>query len=196
VINVVVDRARVKELSLAVQRSGKKLKKELAIAVNATSRFVKKQSAKEIGKELSTAQKNIAAVLAITQKAKAEGEHSNPKATVRVKKTGKIPLRDYGARQTKKGVSYKISKTKGRRMATGAFQGPKPGVMKASWRGRVFQRVGKSRLPIVQLFGPSPWGVFAIKKLKPPVMAAAKAELNKQVKRRIRFIKLKQSGVI
>jgi hypothetical protein len=60
----------------------------------------------------------------------------------------------------------------------------------------VFKRVGEGRLPIIQLFGPSPWGVSIKNNLKKPTVKATKIELIKQIERRIRFLKLKQSGAI
>ncbi len=191
-----VNARKIKELEKLLNGNQKKLRRELATAVNATARKTQSLMAKQIGRELSTAQKNIKQTIAIVKKATPTGEAKSPSATVRQSKTKRIPLRDFGARQNKSGVSYKISKTAGRKQVKGAFQGPKPGTMKASWRGRVFKRTGASRLPIVQLFGPSPWGVFAKKKLKRPTVQDSRVELMLQINRRIRFLKLKQSGAI
>lgn len=186
------DRA-IKELSQALGGSDKKIRQQLKIAVNAVSRKVKSQIAKEIGRELATPQKNIKPTIAIAQKATAT---RNPTAIVRQSKTKRIPLRDFGAKQNKTGTSYKTSKRKGRKHIARAFQGPRPGVVSTKTRGRVFKRKGKARLPIVQLFGPSPWGVFIKNGIKKPVVIIARGELLKQIQRRTRFIKLKQSGAI
>jgi len=184
-----------KRLAKLLQGNTKRLRREMAIAVNATSKKTVAIWAKEVSKEVATAQKNIKATIKVSKKA-AASESKSPTAVVTQKKTGRIPLRDFGARQNKKGVSYKISKGGKRGFVAGAFQGPKPGVMKASWRGRVFKRVGAGRLPIIQLFGPSPWGVSIKNNLKKPTVKATKIELVKQIERRIRFLKLKQSGAI
>jgi hypothetical protein len=175
-----------------IEGTGRKLRTELAIAVNATAAKGKRIVAKEIGNELATAQKNIAKEIGTGRKANAV----NISSVVEVKKTGRIPLRDFGARQTKKGVSAKVSKSKGRKMYDGAFQGPRPGLINARWRGRVFRRLGKTRLRIAQLMGPSAWGVFVVGKKIGPSAKQTQDELKKQVDRRIRFILLKQSGTI
>lgn len=61
-----------------------------------------------------------------------------------------IPLRDYGARQTRKGVSVKVGGT--RKLVT--FAGNRSFIVdKIS--GHVFARKGKRRLPIKKLYGPS-----------------------------------------
>lgn len=183
---------RTKELSRLLGGKRKKIKKELAIAVNATAKKTKASMNKQVRKELTLKKKTIDSTLTISRKA----TESVPSTTVRLKKTKRISLREYKARQTKKGISYKISKTAGRAVLAGGFQGPKPGAMKASWRGHAFKRVGKARLPIVKLFGPSPWGAFAKKKMRRPTVKEMRAELKKQLDRRIRYHTLKQSGKI
>lgn len=193
-IGFTVEERQIDELSKILKGSGKKIKRELVTAVNATSRKTQGSMAKQIAKELATAQKNIKETIKI--KKKAGNNDQVPVAVVSQKETDRIPLRDFKARQTRGGVSFKISKTKGRRTIPGAFQGPKPGMIKPNWNGRVFNRVGKARLPIVQLFGPSPWGVFVKNDLKAEAVKDSKQELIKQVERRIRFLKLKQSGTI
>lgn len=195
-ISITKNDRQIKQLSALLKGKASRLKREVAIAVNATARKAESNIAKQIGKELATAQKNIKKTVKIVSKANVNSESVRPTATVRQMKTGKVPLRDFSARQSKRGVSYKISKTTGRKTVIGAFQGPKPGAIKSSWKGRVFKRSGKARLPIVQLFGPSPWGVFAKKKLKKAIVSDSKVELTLQLNRRIRFLKLKNSGAI
>lgn len=187
-----VDSASVNSLKAALKDTTRKLKAELKIAVNATAKKSKSIINKEIRSELAVTAKVVAPTIRILTTA----TDANISATVEVKKTSRIPLRDFGARQTKAGVTFKTSKTRGRKTVQGAFQGPKPGVMKASWRGRVFKRVGKTRLPIVQLFGPSPFGVMTKGKKLGPSKEQTQAELEKQIQRRVRFITLKKAGTI
>lgn len=176
----------------AIDDTGRNLRKELAIACNQTANKSKSTIAKQIGKELATSQKNIRTTIRIVSKAK----DSDIQAVVEVKKEKRISLKEFGARQTKTGVSYKISKSRGRKTIPGAFQGPKPGSINVKTKGNVFKRVGKPRLPIVKLFGPSSWGVFVVGKKQGPSVAETEAELKKQIDRRIRFIELKASGAI
>jgi hypothetical protein len=182
----------VKELKAAIDGTKKKLPRELKIAVNATAKKTRTMMSREVRKELATKAKAVNKTINIVSRA----TEISLSSTVRLSKTKRIPLRDFGARQTRQGVSYKISKSKGRGMVPGAFQGPKPGVMNTKWRGRVFKRVGKSRLPIAQLFGPSPWGIFVKRQLRTPVVRDGNAELSKQIQRRVRFNLLKRQGLI
>lgn len=178
----------VQELKKVLGEQADRLPRELATAVNATAKATKRQMAKEVTQELAVPQKVVVATLKETRKAtKAE-----LKAAVRINKTGRISLKEFGARQNKKGVSYKISKSQGRKFVPGAFQGPKPGAISAKWRGHAFKRVGKSRLPIVKLKGPSPFGVFVKRGATPKVVDFADAELEKQVKRRVRAVMVRR----
>ena len=184
----------MQKLSEAVELSGRNLQRELTAAVNATAKKVSLDISRSVGKEL-------AAPAAVIKK-QMNTKKASPKSTtgteskVTLSKSKRIPLRDFGARQTRSGVSYKTSKTRGRKTAPGAFQGPKPGLIKASWRGRVFRRAGKAKLPIQQLFGPSPWGVFVKNNMLTPATAETQAELAKQIERRIKFNILKAIGEI
>lgn len=191
-IGVSVNQASLNGLKLAIKNTKTTLKRELKIAVNATAKKAKSIINKQIRTELAVTAK----VIDPTIKIKADATEVQLSAKVTVRKTSRIPLRDFGARQTRAGVSFKVSKTQGRKTVAGAFQGPRPGVMKASWRGRVFKRLGKTRLPIAQLMGPSPWGVMTAGNQLGPSEQQLEAELHKQVQRRIRFITLKKTGAI
>ena len=191
-MNVTIKQSSLDSLISALKDTERKLKKELQVAVNATANKAKSIINKEIRSELATTATAINSTIRIKRKA----TNDLPSASVEVKKTARISLREFGARQTKVGVSAKISKTRGRKTYAGAFQGPKPGLMKASWRGHVFKRVGKSRLPIVKLHGASPFGVMTKGKKLGPSVEATQAELEKQIQRRVRFITLKKTGAI
>ena len=165
------------------------LPKELRIVSWKTARKTKSFMAKEVTKELATPQKVVKATLKTDRK-----EPTGAEVTLR--KTSRISLREFKARQTRAGVSYRISKSKGRQTVQGAFTGPKPGLTFVKFRGHVLKRVGKSRLPIRKLYGPSPWGVFAVNKLQTTVTPKVNAELRKQLQERLRYQKLKKSGAI
>lgn len=179
-------------LADAVERAGRKLPREIATACNATARKTKSLIAKGVTTELATKQKTVKQHVSQSRKA----VPTKLQAGVRLNKSKRIPLKEFKPRQTRAGVSYRISKRTGRATIPGAFQGPRPGLMKASWRGNVFRRVGKARLPIVKLYGPSPWGVFVKRKMGGPTAKQAQAELMKQLERRIRFNNLKADGTL
>lgn len=167
----------------------KNLPKEMSIISNKVTRKGKSLVAKDVASELAVPQKVIKQQIS-TQRIDKTG------AQLVLSKSRRIPLRDFKARQTKKGVSYKVSKKRGRKLAVGAFTGPRPGLTFARYRGRVFKRVGKTRLPIRQLYGPSPWGVFVKQRRLKPVGDQLRAELRKQMAERLRYRRLKAAGEI
>ncbi len=191
-MRITIDPTQIARMKKAIEDTGRSLRKELAVACNATASKGKSIIAKQISKELATPQKNIRATISQSRKAK----DTDISATLEVRKDRRISLKEFGARQTKAGVSYKISKSRGRKSIPGAFQGPRPGRINVKTKGNVFKRVGKARLPIVKLYGPSSWGVFVVGKKQGPSVDEIEAELKKQIDRRIRFIGLKASGAI
>ncbi len=188
-LNISVDQQQVARLQTVL--NGKQtLAKELAVAINATAKTLRSDMSRSIRSELAVKKQDLDKTLKMKRLATADSLSAN----VALKKSPRIPLRDFGARQTKSGVGYRLGKKQGRRLATGAFQGPKPGVQHLRFKGRVFKRVGRSRLPIVQLHGPSGWGVWVKGDLAKPVIRDATAELRKQIERRIRFNVLRTAG--
>jgi len=191
-IGVSVNQASLNGLKLAIKNTKTTLRRELRIAVNATAKKAKSIINKQIRSELAVTAKVVDRTISV----KAEATEVQLSAKVTIKKTARIPLRDFGARQTRAGVSYKVSKKEGRKTVQGAFQGPRPGVTKGSWSKNAFARIGAEKTPIVILLGPSPWGLLALGKQLGPSKEQTQAELEKQVQRRIRFITLKKSGAI
>lgn len=164
------------------------LPKQLGIIASKTANRTKSIIAKEVSQRVAIKQKDV--------KKNITTKRRKTSAEVNLLETDRLPLREFGARQIKSGVTYKIDKRGGRKKIHGAFQGPRPGVMKRSWKGRVFKRVGKSRLPIQQLFGPSPWGVIVKNKRTKAIAVKASDEMKKQAAERLRYLKLKKSGAI
>lgn len=94
--------------------------------------------------------------------------------------TGKpIPLKDYKARQTRKGVT--VSVTKGtRKVIPGAFI-----VQKLS--GHVFRRQGRKRLPIEKLVGPSLPSTFTQEQVRLAWLSVARDAMVKRTQEELRF---------
>lgn len=191
-IGMSIDAKDVKRLQESLGKRAKRLPQELAVAVNAATKKGRSEINKEIRKELAVKAASLNRVLKQTKKAtKASGT-----AQITLNKEQRLSLKDFGARQNKAGVSYKISPKKGRKLIAGGFMGPKPGVTAIKLRGNAFKRMGKTRLPIVKLMGASPWGAWHVNKLRTPMTKIIQAELKKQIERRIRFHVLKAQGAI
>lgn len=186
-LKFLVDEASADRLIAVLNGVPKRINRELKTSVNKSAEITRSKMNKIVRKSIQTNIKAVNKVLKIETFASEDSLSS----TVGIKKDGRISLKEFSARQNEKGVSYKISKEAGTKTVVGAFQGPSPKRRKISWRNNVFKRVGKSRLPIVKLYGPSIWGTFVIGNHVDPTQTEATAELAKQVERRIRYLELK-----
>ena len=170
-------------LIVELDRVVKNLKKELRIVSWKAANKGESLIAKEVTKELNTAQRNVKAQ--ITRKRVSSSTGSK----LILAKSARIPLRDFKARQIKSGVSYKISKTRGRKRIPGAFIIKKFG-------GHVFKRENNDRGSIYKPAGVSPWGIFVVNKLQRQVTPKINQEVHKQLAERLRYQTLKKSGAI
>jgi len=191
-IAIEINRGQLQRLADAVSASGKKLTKEIAGAINQVSRKTKLEMGRDIRKKVAIPKEEVEKPLSI----RAQATEGNLSAVVSLKETKRLGLRHFGARQDKRGVSYKIDKQGGRKRVNGAFQGPKPGVMRMKWKGNAFKRVGASRLPIVQLKGVSAYGTYKKNEMAGPQVKSIESELTKQLERRIKLNVLRASGLV
>ncbi len=191
-IGVEINTAQIARLETAVRNAGKSISKEISGALNQVSKKTKLNMGKGIRDVVAMNKSDSEQSLKIS----AGATPQNLQVTVSLKKTRRLGLRHFGARQDAKGVSYKIGKGGGRKRVNGAFQGPKPGVIKLSWRGNVFKRSGKARLPIYQLRGVSPFGAYVKNDLEQVDVKAVNDELTKQLERRIKLNVLRANGLV
>jgi hypothetical protein len=194
--SLLIDPSQLKKLEQAIAGTPRKLQTELRLAVNATAKKTVRIMAKQISLQVKTPIKAITPKIKISRKATGEALS----AEVFIRPSARIPLRDFGARQTKTGVSYQIDRKGKRAVLPGAFTVESLG-------GHVFQRfgektfkhtgryAGKFRQRIDKKYGPSPWGVFVKGQARGPSVEECKAELAKQIDRRIQFITFKKTGV-
>ena len=185
-----IPKRQLRRLEESIAGTKKKLPKEVAIAINKTTPAVTRAVAKAVQEHVKLPQKSIKEKMPKPKRASESQLHT----VVKLKQSNRFGLRHFNAKQNKAGVKYTVSKDSGRQFIAGAFQGPKPGVMKTSWKGNVFKRAGKKRLPIVHLRGPSPWGVFVKNNKRRSVVKIANAELKKQIQKRVQFNLFKKQG--
>lgn len=203
-ISIEINAKQLKRLGESAVAAKKSLTKELAAAINAVSKKTKLEMGREIRATVNLKKDEAEKPLSI----RAAASPQSLQAVVSLRKTKRLGLRHFGARQDKRGVSYKISMAGGRGRIDGAFMGPKPGVIRINWRGNVFVRVGaaqkmtkgryqgKMRQPIQQRFGVSAFGAYVKNNLAGPQVEAVNAELTKQIERRINLNVLRASGLV
>jgi hypothetical protein len=191
-ISIEISAAQLKRLREATGKAKKKFGIELAAAINATAKKTKLEIGRDVRSVIAINKKESEAPLKIRTKATAD----TPKTTVSLAKTKRLGLRHFGARQDKRGVTFKIGKQGGRTRVEGAFQGPKPGVMNTKWKGNAFKRLGKERLPIIHLRGVSAFGAYVKNKFTQPQLRRINTELSNQMERRIKLNILRAEGLV
>jgi len=189
---VFVDSTQFDRLSLAVAAAGKSLRKEIAAAVNASVKDAEIQMARDIGSEITMKIGEIKKNIRTPRKA----TEMNPEGVVSLSWAKREGLQYFNARQTKKGVTYKISKKRGRGIIPGAFMGPSPGVLAPKLYGGVFKRVGSARLPIAKLRAVSAAGVFLKNKYEHALPGFIREKLTHQLERRINLNVLRANGLV
>jgi hypothetical protein len=191
-IAIEINSGQLKQLREAVGKAKKSFGKELATVVNK----VAKQTVKEIGKgireHINMKAGDVKKVITVKPRATA----ANPVSEFSIQWHKRPGLQYFGARQNKSGVTYKISKKGGRTSIPGAFMGPRPGTLAPKLHGGVFQRIGKSRLPIAKLRGASVAGVFVKNNMEKPTESFIVKQLDHEMTRRIEFNVLRANGLI
>lgn len=153
----------------------------IARALNKSIVTVRSASVKEIAKNVGLSQKDVRAVMGTKLATRTDLEAS-------VTVTGKrIPLLKFRARQTRAGVSYRLSG--GRGQAPGAFIA----TMRSGHQG-VFRRRGRARLPIDELHGPSLPHVFSQGVITAALRRLAKAVMPKNLAHEISFLLRKRGA--
>jgi hypothetical protein len=137
------DLNELKKFATDMQR--KRVPAVAARAINKTLGNVRTEASKQIREERTLKANVVRDALTISRA-------SRSRLIGALYATGRpIPLRDYAARQTKKGVTVSVTRGQRKRVShagNAAFFVGRLG-------GNVFAREGKGRLPIKKLFGPS-----------------------------------------
>jgi hypothetical protein len=181
-MTITVDSRQLDGLRKAIEGTGRKLPAEFAIAINKTATKCKGIMAKQVSQQIKVTQAVVKQQIKTGRKA----NKSYLTTTVRILPKARISLRDFGAKQTKAGVTYQIARTGQRRFIPSGF-------IVDSLGGHVFQRRGKDRTPIDKRFGPSSWGVFVKGKARAPSVELTQEELQKQIDKRIQFINFRKT---
>lgn len=161
----------------------KQLPKELVRLSNNIAKEHKKAIGREVRKFVAIKNKDILKHINQTKKATV-GSYD---AKLELRGVIRIPLKYFGARQTKKGVSYRIGKQGSRGKISNAFG---PNIPRLG--GHVWVREGKARLPIRKLYGPSVLASYLKNDLLQWSSDQLSDELGKQAAKRVRSIIVNQ----
>lgn len=186
-LSVTVDKRQLRSIEKTLGEIGVKVPRVLASSVNDTTKKQKTKVSRQIRQFVNIKKRDIDRHISFSR-----ASVRRPSAEFRVAKGQRLPLKYFGARQTKKGVTYRISRLgKGRKMIAGAF-GPKIPRL----GGHVFRRRGRKRLPIVKLHGPSVLAVFHTVRTVKQTSKDMSDDLYKAIDRRVGFELAKFRGSI
>ena len=171
----------LKSVTKVIEELGFNARRELKVAVSKTAKQVRIKSARKLRTVLN-------APVKVLKRAIVGGRTTNEGLSAEVILRGgyKIPLKYFGARQTKKGMAYKISPSN---------RGVIPGAFKVTrYENNVYQRISKQRGPVKQEKGPSPGEVYESAGVTTTALETAREQLPKQIQERIRFLTIKAQG--
>lgn len=183
-IQIGIAKGQIARLEAELKEKANRLPREIQTAVNAVARKLASDAAKDLSKEMPLKQRTLKKI--VKQKAKATPQQL--RAIVRIGEGYNIPLKFFNAKQIKRGVTYKQSRNvKGKSILRDAF------IVKR-YGGNVFKRVSEGRGPLQKQLGPKPGDYFERLRIVEKARAKVEAELEKQIERRIRFLRLKAAG--
>lgn len=191
-IGIEVNANQLTALRKACGEAKKSFAKELAAGINATAKDVRLKISRDIGSEITMPAKDIKDRISTRDKATAV----SPVAVVSLGWKKREGLQYFKARQTKSGVTYKISKKAGRGVVLGAFMGPSPGTFAPKLHGGVFKRIGSARLPITKLRAVSAAGAFVKNKHDAVMPGFIEQKMLAQMERRINLNVLRANGLV
>lgn len=170
-VEVKFDKRKFRKLQRTFKDFPRVVPKIMSRAINRTSTTARAQIARRIAEKvtikISDVKKNISRTTATF----------NRWESILGINTKRLPLMGFKARQTAKGVSYKVEKTGSRKVISSAFI-----ATMASGHTGVFKRKSDNRLPIVELFGPSLGQVFeGASSIVRQVLAATNKTLTKNI---------------
>lgn len=168
-------------VSEVISNLGFSVARELKTAVGKTAKKTKLESARQLKLVLPAPTK-------VLKKAIIGGRSRNEGLSQEVVlwQGHPIPLKHLGARQTKKGISYKAG--------PGQKGFVQSGFKIDRFGGNAFKRSGRSRVPIEKLYGPSPGEMYEKGGVAQKAIETATDELPKQINERVRFLTLKAQG--
>jgi len=146
-VEIKVDDVKLRKVERMLRGFPKAVPKVMSRGINRTITSAKTETARKIAAEISLKVSDVKKTIYIKK-----ASYSRWLAQLGISGS-RIPLKMFKARQTKKGVSYKIGAK--RKFIKSAFFA----TMSSGHIG-VFKRLGKFRLPIAELFGPSLGIVF------------------------------------
>ncbi|MCE5185079.1 MAG: phage tail protein [Planctomycetaceae bacterium] len=182
-IQIKLDEQRLREVQLMLREIPRGMATVMSRGINKTAVSVRAEVVRKIAAEVNLSQKRIREALTISQ-----ANWTKWAATINISRK-RIGLINFGARQTARGVSYKIDKAHGRKAIEHAFIATAKGAENVWVRETDADGTLVPRLPIVRLQGPSIGEVFKRAAwLVQQTYASAETQLNKNIETQIELM--------
>ena len=172
-VTITINEAKLKRLRRDLTDIPKALPKIVSRAINKVATYTRTKIVREITADVNLKRGDVTKRNVRMKKA----SYRKWSATIGISGR-RVPVHRFGARQTRKGVSYRIRKSAGRQTIAGAFIAKMP-----SGHVGVYRRVGKTAFPIIELYGPSvPQVMSSVGSLAQPQLEAdAGARLEREI---------------
>lgn len=183
-VAISIDASQLKQVDLALREIRNGTNKAISGAINDTLAKMKTRVSRGIRDKVALKAKDVSPYI--------RAHRAKPQSLVgrlSAEHRRRIPLIKFSARQTKKGVTYRIDKQGGRKLIPSAFIAG--GASK--W---VARRTTKKRKPLIFPAGVSAYGVFLKGGVRDAELKIAPAELAKALDRRTNFLLLAAAGKI
>jgi hypothetical protein len=179
-----IDSQSLAAVRKTIESLGANIKRELNVAVNKTASQVKIKAARKLKSVIPVPVKVLKKAIAVSKKS----DVANLTSEILMIEGYPIPLRYFGAKQTKKGVTHKrAGAEKSRGVLPHAF-------IVNRYRGNIYERSSKPRGPLTQQKGPAPSEYYQSAGVTDLALDTARDQLPKQINERIRFLTLKAKG--
>jgi hypothetical protein len=198
--NAVIDRGDLRELSARLGGMQKKIDAALKRPLNRTADKARSLIAKEITERINIKRSDLLGTSKKHSKSKLISKSSvkSNAITVTLSKTKRPQLIDFGAKETARGVTYKIRRGGKRSLIKGGFIITSNGATFVTKRdGRPKKRSDRNNKWISPVVGPlrgaSPWGVYVKNNLGKQIRIELTGYLKKEVRAAINNVIRRQS---
>ena len=181
-LTITYNKRKMASLEHRLRHMPKQIKPAIRGAVADTARKVKTRISSMIRERVVIKKQDLDKHIRITRKA----TNAQPTARITLEKSRRLGLRAFTARETKRGVTYRIAKGTKRARIPEAF-------IVEGMGGQVFKR---DESELRKLHGVSAWGVFVKNKMRKRISREASKLLIKATDRRIKLALLKHAGKV
>lgn len=182
------------DLVQALKNVSTNISKECGVVAWQTAKWTKAQIAKQVGGRngLLNIKQADAKKMLVEKRRPAQSDGIRPSSVIF--KRSYLSLKYFKPKQTRQGVAATIVRGQRTRFGKQSFMGPKPGVLAEKLNGQAFERVGPKRKPIRKLKGMTALAYWLKHNHLGPTLSAVEDRLIYHLRRRIKWLTLKQSG--